>query len=147
MNTYFEHEADKLATYRPLGISPGDEVRETTHEQIYYILVGSKEARVERNVVTDTAAPLMTDHYPLVSDFHILFHRKGMLRESKCTKYCKREMYLNKNDMNAFLRPERQKHNFIIIDYGWTHIGNTLNKMPNFPKHRGEITFKRKQKP
>ena len=85
MNTYFKHEADKLATYRPLGISPGVEVRETTHEQIDYILVGSKEARVVQKVVTDTAAPLMTDHYPLVSDFQILCHRKGMLRESKCT--------------------------------------------------------------
>ena len=69
MNTCFEHEADKLASYRPLGTSPGDEVRETTHEQIDYILVGSNEARLVRNVVVDTAAPLMTDHYPLISDF------------------------------------------------------------------------------
>ena len=74
MNTYFEHGADKLATYRPTGISPGDEIRETTHEQIDYILVNSNEARVIRNVITDTTAPLMTDHYPLITDFRIVVH-------------------------------------------------------------------------
>ena len=136
MNTYFQKKDCNLATYRPLGISPSAEISATTHEQIDYVLINTKEARSIRNVTSDTKALLMTDHYPLITELRLLFNFKQQTTQKKCNRYCEKEMELDPKEMNEFLR--KRKEDGRISTYNeWLNIYREYvekqTKRPNKP--------------
>ena len=147
MNTYFKQEDSKLATYRPLTTSPEVAISAKTHEQIDYVLINANEARTVRNVITDTNALLMTDHYPLIAELRILFTFKKQAALNKCKRYCAKEMKMNPEEMNAFLR-EGWKNDSANTYQKWvglyTEFVEKENKQPPKP-WRDYITAETKQ--
>lgn len=65
-NTKFAKTKHKLATYRSIGTTIGDEMKKTpTHEHIDYIITTQRWRHTLKHVESDTTANIDSDHYPV----------------------------------------------------------------------------------
>ena len=65
MNTYFQKQDNQLATYREIGVTREAPIQRGTHEQIDYVVTHSRWKNSVRDIFSDAAANIDSDHYPI----------------------------------------------------------------------------------
>ena len=71
MNTKFKKQNEKLATYRRIGATIGDEIQRPTHEQLDYIITTYRWKNTTLDAESDTQANIDSDHYPVKAKLRI----------------------------------------------------------------------------
>ena len=101
-NTMFQKPLERLATYRPIGVSSAERISANRHEQRDFIITAKNNLKV-MNCETDTKIELDTDHYPIVAEIATKF-RALKYTAQKIHKYEEKSLWKNKEKLNELIQ-------------------------------------------
>jgi hypothetical protein len=152
MNTYFQKQDNQLATYREIGVTREAPIQRGTHEQIDYVITHNRWKNSVRDIFSDAAANIDSDHYPICAKIKVKLKaiRKKEQARAKYIK-CSYEENIQLNEALCKAQSENSTDGRTYISNLATIAKNTLPKAQptarktTFSKETEDILTRRRQ--